>query len=721
MIRQQSLPGILLVLVLTACSRTLPSTSTPILTQPTNVPTLVTVQRTPTNTPINLPTQPSTPSPGTKSNPAVIEPNNAGQMVELAKLGKGTILSNPAYSPDGMPIHSPNGKWLAVPTSAGIYLYETNTMEALFNIPAGTPFIAFSPDSRILAASERGAISLWNPATGEQVSQLQGDPEDFYWELTFSSNGSFLAAISWDSEISIWALESGERQFLLPGDRLRFSPDGKMAVTTVYGEDEIHLYETQNGTEINQWNVQNAGFAPDGQLWLEDDKSVRLITVDLNQATAPFEGVQPSFSADGTLMALFTNGQISLYDHKKGRRVQILEGSYIYIDGVLFSPNGQTLAGEVYTLLCPTCTEMDGLNRSLVLWRAADGTIVSNTKHPSGWVGYSTDGSSLTAAGMESIQIVRTDDGSIADHIDGFTAPVAGMALSPDGKTLAAVYATDPYILRFWDLKSDQVVGTLHGQNNASAENNMAVAYSPEADYLAVRGDLWDLARGEQMTSMEQAISAETSCWSSSVDFAPQAKILATGCFEGQLNLWSLPDGTLQKRITSYNSWVDDLAFSPDGIHLAAVYGVPDYLVQIWMLPGGNPVFSLTGGRFTRVAYAQNMNMLATVATNSDYDQYGWAAGYVQLWNSSNGAAILQLDMNDAVSIAFSPDSQILATGSLEGTLRLWETSSGKLLLQARRQLGTIQRLAFTPDGTSLMSGSQDGTILQWGLPPVSR
>jgi hypothetical protein len=74
-------------------------------------------------------------------------------------------------------------------------------------------------------------------------------------------------------------------------------------------------------------------------------------------------------------MALFANGQISLYDHQKGRRMQMLEGNYVRIDGVLFSPDGQTLAGDVYTLRCPTCTEVQ--NRSLVLWRDADGSIIA--------------------------------------------------------------------------------------------------------------------------------------------------------------------------------------------------------------------------------------------------------------------------------------------------------------------------------------------------------
>jgi WD40 repeat protein len=710
--------GILLILNSTACEG-LPPNETALPTDiPLVSPTASALQQNPTHSSVLTTTPTQFPTPEIETSPQTIAPGNAGHLAVLAKMGKGTVLSHPSYAPEGMPIFSPDGTWMAIPTSAGIYIYDAITLGELLRIPVGTPFIAFSPDSNLLAASQRDVVSLWDPVTGSRIGELASGPDEVLWELSFSPDGSLLSAVTWRGEVLIWSTGNGVKLFTFAGDKSQFSPDGQLAITVEYGENRVHLYETGNGTEVNKWNFHDAGFTPDGQIWLEDDDSVRLAYIDRDLLTAPFSGVQPFFMVDGSLIGLYANQQVWLYDPLNGRRIQKLEGSYARIDGVLFSPDGETLAGDVYNLHCPTCSEMDGLDRALVLWKASDGAIIAKIPHPepSGWLAYSPDGSLVVVAQMESVLIVKAASGEPVSRIDGFTAPLVGMALAPDEITLAAAYATGPYSLRLWDLNSNQVGRLIQGQKDASAETDLVLAYSPEGEYLAVRGDVWDLTAGEQLTGVEQTIAAATSCWPSSVAFAPAGNILATGCFEGQLDLWSVPDGGILKSIRGYSSTIEDLAYSPDGNYLAAVYGVPDYLVQVWQIPEGRASFTLTGGHFTRVAYAADGRTLATVRANPAYDQYGHAAGFVQLWSASNGTQIAQLDVNDAVSVAFSPDNRILATGSFDGTLRLWEIASGKLLFEIGAHTESIQRVAFTSDGTRLISASLDGTISQWGI-----
>jgi WD40 repeat protein len=696
-----------LFIVIAACAGTPSLPSTPTASPASEV------QQIPTSTgaaPASL-----TPvlTPESAAGPNTLDANNAGQMRKLLELGKGAILAAPVWSPDG--------RWMAIPTSAGTYIYDSITLIEQRRISAAPAFTAFSPDGSLVTGSERGLVDLWNPATGVHIGGLPGDAKTRQYPLTLSRDGTLLAARG-DNEITVWSLASGERLYDLRGDKLEFSPNGELAVVILYGESQVHLYEAGSGSEVNQWKAQHAGFSPGGQLWLEDEGMVRLMDIKRDLVTAPFQGAQPSFSADGSIMALFANRQVSLYDPGNGRRVQMLEGNYIRTEGLLFSPDGKTVAGDMYSLHCPTCSEMDGLDRYLVLWRTADGSIIMQMKRQeqSGWVAYSEDGNQVAAAQTEYLLILNAADGSVKHRIEGFTGQIEGMEIAPDGKTLASVHGLEPYMLRMWDIESGQVVRVLQNNQANGAVAHIEIAFNPDGGILAMGGDLWDLATGERMTAVEQTISAKTSCWSSDVAFAPKGFTLATGCFDGQLDLWAMPEGVHVKRIAGYTSWVEGLAYSPGGDRLAAIYGVPDYLVQVWQLPEGKPAFTLEGGHFTRVTYSADGSTLATVRADPEYDQYGWPAGFVEIWDAADGELIRKLEVRDAVSIAFSPDGRLLAAGSLDGTLRLWQAEDGKLLMETKAHYASIERLAFTPDGSRLVCGSYDGTISVWGIPDAS-
>jgi WD40 repeat protein len=65
-------------------------------------------------------------------------------------------------------------------------------------------------------------------------------------------------------------------------------------------------------------------------------------------------------------------------------------------------------------------------------------------------------------------------------------------------------------------------------------------------------------------------------------------------------------------------------------------------------------------------------------------------------------------------SIAFSPDGQRLATGSMDTLVRLWDASSGREMLTLRGHGRGVRSVAFSPDGIHIASGSLDGTAKIW-------
>jgi WD40 repeat protein len=90
----------------------------------------------------------------------------------------------------------------------------------------------------------------------------------------------------------------------------------------------------------------------------------------------------------------------------------------------------------------------------------------------------------------------------------------------------------------------------------------------------------------------------------------------------------------------------------------------------------------------------------------------------IKIWEPENGELIHTISghCSDIYSVAISPDSQILASGSSDGEIRLWQLSTGELLGILIGHKGAITSVAFSPDGQSLASSSTDKTIKIWNL-----
>ena len=84
----------------------------------------------------------------------------------------------------------------------------------------------------------------------------------------------------------------------------------------------------------------------------------------------------------------------------------------------------------------------------------------------------------------------------------------------------------------------------------------------------------------------------------------------------------------------------------------------------------------------------------------------------VKLWDTSNGQLLRTITGSDhAMSVAFSIDGRMLATGQDDNTIKIWDSASGQLLRTLIGHNGWVDAVAFSPNGQILASGAWDGNV----------
>jgi hypothetical protein len=93
----------------------------------------------------------------------------------------------------------------------------------------------------------------------------------------------------------------------------------------------------------------------------------------------------------------------------------------------------------------------------------------------------------------------------------------------------------------------------------------------------------------------------------------------------------------------------------------------------------------------------------------------------VRLWDAATRTHLRTIEghTNYVLSVAFSPDGGTLASGSQDAAARLWDAATGDSVQSLEGHTNYVTGVAFGPDGRSLASGSWDGTVLLWNLIPA--
>jgi WD40 repeat protein len=334
---------------------------------------------------------------------------------------------------------------------------------------------------------------------------------------------------------------------------------------------------------------------------------------------------------------------------------------------------------------------------------------------------------------------------------DGGTVAVS---YSPDDNWLAAT--TPRGQLLIWDRESRDLIR----EERAHSGTARCVAFSPDGRWLLTAGTdgavrLWEAhppsskthirAEGGDEWARVTSTGDRLVCLSArpnrelrmarmfdldtlkeiSLDFPGQGKVHAMALSPGgQIAVAAGEENLLQIDNSSGRSQpipfscvrparVTALAYSPSGRQLAV--GREDGSVAVWdfELNQSLPFALPAGGRINHLAFSPTGDWLAVAAGKRVFlcaRQPRGQTGYIEQHRlEGHRAAVLVVEFS-------SLDGELLATGSADDTVMLWNTASGERLSTLTGHKGSVCGLAFTKDGSSLVSGGKDSAIIFWDL-----
>jgi WD40 repeat protein len=287
-----------------------------------------------------------------------------------------------------------------------------------------------------------------------------------------------------------------------------------------------------------------------------------------------------------------------------------------------------------------------------------------------------------------------------------------GLLFTPDGKRLVALkQIKGGHLGIVWDLASGKETARFKAPRpteNAGESGPRTMAVSDTTVAIGLEGggtSLWDLATGKERKLDTDHVTPSEGTGTFAVAFAPDGKTLATGGSDGLVKLWDVASSKHLRTLEPQYTWVVALAWSRDGRTLASAGrgGV----IRLWDAATGKDLCPQPG--HVAGVFRTTLSPDGKTAVTAGWDHT------VRWWDTLTGRE-LRVVPGEVNELAVSPDSRTVLASGPKGRLMMWDLATGRETTPADLPDGLrFGALAFTPDGRRLVTASGPHiTVLDW-------
>ena len=291
-------------------------------------------------------------------------------------------------------------------------------------------------------------------------------------------------------------------------------------------------------------------------------------------------------------------------------------------------------------------------------------------------------------------ELASEERGSFDYHTDH----IESVAFHPQESIVAS--ASRDKTLRLWDIQKREPLTTLKG-NEGYLES---IAFSPDGKYIAgggfdTRVYLWDFRSYKLIATFYDNLSAVTS-----IAFSYNSKYLASGSEDGTLSIWNIEEQTLYDTITSQAVEVAHVAFHPFEELLA--YSADNKLF-LWDLQAKSAITQLDDiTEVTSLAFSPLGNLIAC----------GREDGSILLWeHQSHGEySVLKKDLEESYLNDFNFSQEHILAIKKGNEIELYNTLQNSKISSITLKSLAIKSISFHANNQLLACGTSDGFIQIW-------